>query len=584
MYALLAIPLKSFLQPFVIMAALPFAFVGAVAGHLVMPLIGVDAQFSVATAFGTVAATGLAINAALVLLHEVGYRVQAGDSMQDALVNAAVSRARPIFITTTTTFAGLLPLMLSRSVAAAPMVPMAIALAFGTLFATLATLLVTPAFWLFARDIAGGARRGGEVLAGTLSITAPRLTTLMTRFPYLRESLSSQAFKDLEIPDDIGLDPETERIAREGLVRLYYEREFDLEEIRNQLALLAEQAPLTDNLVAETRVWAEERTFQLGVHVSRGLISPVSAQRPLADIIDESLVTLLRAAARDITRHTDARLRATEQVGGLIALGAAGRREFSLGGRLDLMLLATSPQDDFHEQLQGRFMRLVRNLSPEAMLFEPAEPHSLPSTGVGLALSDLRSYFDGQPAPAQLRMLVHARAVETGDDFGEPFEAWRQETLCRSHDRDALVADLSAVREQVSGRHRSGDAWDLWHRPGGLVDVALLAEYLQLTGAAEVPGIVVRGLAATFRAAGQHGLIEAAAATDLAAAADLWQSLDGYFRVAASGDFDLGSASPDMRAAVAKVAGVQDFSEVPGRMSDSAERVARQFRRLTGLA
>ena len=576
MYALLAVPLKSFLQPLIIMSVLPFAFAGAVVGHIAMGAVGVDAPLGLATPFGAVAAAGLAINASLVLLHEVNTRMQAGETMSDALVNAVVVRARPVIITTASTFVGLLPLMLAQSSAAQTMVPMAIALAWGVVFGSCAALVVTPAFWLVARDMAGGVRRGGTALASRLSMTAPRLTTLMERFPYIRESLNAQEFTDLELPDDLGLDAESERIARQGLVRLYYTREFDLQEMHSQLALIARRAPETDNLATETRVWAEQRMFQLGVHLSRGLVTPIDASRTVADILDACLATLLRAANANLAQKEDGLERST----GLLVLGAAGRREPAIGGSLEVMLLPTESVVG-HEDLQSLFMRLVRDLSPDALLYEPMPRRSLPIAGSVLAMSELGAYLIERPTPMELRLLVHARAIDTGDEFGQSFDAMRVEALSRSHDRDALLAEMSAVRSRAARMH-SG-LWDVRNFPGGMVDVELLAEYLVLTGAATAPGMLVQGLSATFDAAQEHGLLDDAAAKDLAAAGELWQSIDGYFRVAVSGTFDPDAASPELRAAIAEVAGVPRFDELIWKMSDTAERVVQQLHQLTGL-
>ena len=289
--------------------------------------------------FGAVAASGVVINATLVLLHEFNRCLSAGDSTYDALVNATVTRARPILITTVTTFAGLLPLMLNRSVQAQPLIPMATSLAYGVLFASAATLLVAPAFLLVLRDITGGAKRVGDLL-GNLAGTAPRLTRWMDRFPYVQESLRTREFEDLQVPEDIGLDPETARIAREGLVRLYYEREFDREEMRTQLGAIAAKAPMTDNLVDETRVWAEQRAFQLSVHMLRGVIAPTDAARPLTDILDTCLVALLRAARRDLLAELDRPLNTSAC---LVALGSAGRREFAIGSPLQLLFVHELP-------------------------------------------------------------------------------------------------------------------------------------------------------------------------------------------------------------------------------------------------
>ena len=590
-FALLAIPLHSYLQPLIIMATLPFAFMGAVWGHLLMKGFGNVPGLSMPSIFGAVAASGVVINATLVLLHEVNRCLSAGDSTYDALVNAAVTRARPILITTVTTFAGLLPLMLNRSVQAQPLIPMATSLAYGVLFASVATLLVAPAFLLVMRDFTGGAKRVGDLL-GNLAGAAPRLARWMDRFPYVQESLRAREFEDLQIPEDIGLDPETARIAREGLVRLYYEREFDREEMRSQLGAIAAKAPMTDNLVGETRVWAEQRSFQLGVHMLRGVIAPSDAARPLTDILDTCLVELLRAAGKDLLAELD---QPPDGNVCLVALGSAGRREFVIGSPLNLMFVyelpgvrspgtSPAPEDTYGQYLQ-RLMRLVGNLSPENMLFEAVPPYALPQVSGKVAacpLGALRDRFDDDPEPSELRMLTHARIVEAERDLGERFEALRQSVLSRTPNRDALIADIVEARKQTSRRYHPGDVWDVRSRPGGLDDLELLAECLQLSGAATTPAMLVNGLIPTFAAAAEQRLIDESAATELAAAARLWQCLDGYFRMTSRGAFDPRSASAELREVIARVCGADDFEALPTMIADASRRAAEFFDRLLG--
>ena len=590
-FALLAIPLHSYLQPLIIMATLPFAFLGAVWGHLLMKGFGNVSGLSMPSIFGAVAASGVVINATLVLLHEVNRRLSAGDSTYDALVNATVTRARPILITTVTTFAGLLPLMLNRSVQAQPLIPMATSLAYGVLFASAATLLVAPAFLLVLRDITGGAKRVGDLL-GNLAGAAPRLEKWMDRFPYVQESLRTRDFEDLQIPEDIGLDPETARIAREGLVRLYYEREFDREEMRSQLGAIAAKAPMTDNLVGETRVWAEQRSFQLGVHMLRGAIAPADAARPLTDILDTCLAELLRAAGRDLLAERDRPLDGNVC---LVALGSAGRREFAIGSPLKLLFVYELPgarpagapptREDTYGQYLQRLMRLVGNLSPENMLFEAVPPYALPQGPGKVAacpLPALRDYFDDDPEPSDLRMLTHARIVEAEGDLGERFAAFRQSALARTPNRDALLADIVEERKQISQRHHPGDVWDVRNRPGGLDDLELLAECLQLSGAATTPAMLVNGLVPTFAAAAEHRLIDGPAATELADAARLWQCLDGYFRMTSTGVFDPGSASAELRDVIARACGADEFEALPAMIADASRRAAGFFDRLLG--
>ena len=152
-FALLAIPLRSYIQPLVIMSVIPFAFVGVVWGHLIMKGLGFVSGLAMMSVLGFIAASGVVVNSSLVLVHSVNYRRTIGDTMQEAVLNAAVSRCRPIILTSITTFVGLLPLMLNKSVQAQFLVPMAVSLSFGVLFATVVTLLVVPSGYLIIDDL-----------------------------------------------------------------------------------------------------------------------------------------------------------------------------------------------------------------------------------------------------------------------------------------------------------------------------------------------------------------------------------------------------------------------------------------------
>ena len=146
-YALLAIPLSSWTQPFVIMAAVPFGLAGAIFGHLVMGV-----EFSITSFFGMVPLVGIVVNDALVLLDFINQSRRAGMPTREAVLTAGPLRFRPIILTTVTTCAGLAPLMAERSIQAQFLIPMAASLAFGVAFATLVTLLIVPALYSLADD------------------------------------------------------------------------------------------------------------------------------------------------------------------------------------------------------------------------------------------------------------------------------------------------------------------------------------------------------------------------------------------------------------------------------------------------
>ena len=158
-FTLLAIPLRSYIQPLIIMSVIPFAFVGTIWGHLIMKNLGFVSGLAMMSILGFTAACGVVVNSSLVLIHNVNFRRSVGESKQEAVLNAAVSRCRPIMLTSITTFVGLLPLMLNKSVQAQFLVPMAVSLSFGVMFATVVTLLVVPAGYLILDDFGNLASR-----------------------------------------------------------------------------------------------------------------------------------------------------------------------------------------------------------------------------------------------------------------------------------------------------------------------------------------------------------------------------------------------------------------------------------------
>ena len=147
-YVLLAIPFRSYFQPIVIMSAIPFGLVGAALGHLVM---GMD--LTILSGFGIVALTGVVVNDSLVMLDFINRSYRGGDTLDHAIREAGKARFRPILLTSLTTFAGLTPLLLEQSLQAQFLIPMAVSLAFGVLFATVITLILVPVLYGIFQDV-----------------------------------------------------------------------------------------------------------------------------------------------------------------------------------------------------------------------------------------------------------------------------------------------------------------------------------------------------------------------------------------------------------------------------------------------
>lgn len=146
-YVLLAIPLRSYIQPMIVMSAIPFGLVGAVLGHAAMGLV-----LSIMSMCGVVALAGIVVNDSLVMVEFVNREREKGKSLIQAAVDAGARRFRPILLTSVTTFAGIMPMLTETDLQAKFLIPMAVSLGFGVIFATAITLVLVPSIYIALED------------------------------------------------------------------------------------------------------------------------------------------------------------------------------------------------------------------------------------------------------------------------------------------------------------------------------------------------------------------------------------------------------------------------------------------------
>jgi len=164
MFALLTLEFRSYAQPLLILAIVPFGFVGAVLGHLFRGL-----PLTIFSVFGLVALTGVVVNDSIVLIDFINHRVRDNVPLKEALIDAGRRRFRPVMLTSMTTIAGLLPILAETSLQAQVVIPMATSLAFGLLFTTLLMLTLVPTFYLiYARVTGTGVQHAEAVVASEL--------------------------------------------------------------------------------------------------------------------------------------------------------------------------------------------------------------------------------------------------------------------------------------------------------------------------------------------------------------------------------------------------------------------------------
>ncbi|WP_372682378.1 efflux RND transporter permease subunit [Desulfosarcina sp.] len=153
-FLLLATQFRSYVQPVIIMMAIPFGLIGAIVGHLLMGL-----AFTMISIFGIVALSGIVVNDSLILIDFTNRAHRNGMSVVEAVMESGRSRFRPVLLTSVTTVADLFPLLLERSFQAQFLIPMAVSISFGLLAATLLTLLYVPALYLIVDDVVRSVKR-----------------------------------------------------------------------------------------------------------------------------------------------------------------------------------------------------------------------------------------------------------------------------------------------------------------------------------------------------------------------------------------------------------------------------------------
>jgi multidrug efflux pump subunit AcrB len=158
LYGLMAIPFKSYLQPFAVIAVVPFCVVGAVIGHLILGL-----NLSFFSVLGMLAVAGVAVNNGIILVDFINQRIGRGTALREAVREAARARFRAIFLTSATTFVGLIPVMFARSTQAKFLVPMAVSMGFGILVATAVTLLLVPLNYVLYFNLVSNRRHPASV-------------------------------------------------------------------------------------------------------------------------------------------------------------------------------------------------------------------------------------------------------------------------------------------------------------------------------------------------------------------------------------------------------------------------------------
>ncbi len=400
---------------------------------------------------------------------------------------------------------------------------------------------------------------------------APRLAVWINRAPELLDNLKEREFTDLDLPDGFGPDPEFEKIARRGLARVYWTREFVVSEMKEQIA----DFPVQDvrDVVETTRIWSNDKVFQVGVHTMRGNLSPIEAGAALSNIAEASIAAVLSASAEDFTNPL------TQGGVAAVILGDLASGEAAPCADLDVLFLHEGGSTEPVEALCRRFHEALRALCRDNLLFAP-EPRGREPRAVR-SLAGFREHHRTAASAGELQELFRARCVFTvGDpEVGTRFDEARREILIHGVARDAL---MTALRAPGTGTTEP-DPRRVDDMRGGLRDVEGAARFLQLSHAEACPDVLVLGSASAFRTLGGRGLIPVDAATRLEEAAKMWRNLRGILQVVLEDDCPVETAGVGGKAVIAQSCGLDGFSALEGEIRDTASNAAADIAALNGM-
>lgn len=402
-----------------------------------------------------------------------------------------------------------------------------------------------------------------ELLAEIMG-SAPRLAETLRRHPILFDAVLGSDFFDAL--------PDAEQLAAEVAQTLQYKaRDFQdvLDIVRRQ---------------------ANDRMFQVGVHILRGRTTPEESGVALSDIADTALRTLYTPVEQEFA-EAHGRIPGGEM--GVIALGKLGGRELTIGSDLDLLFIYRGDGGDsdgprplaplsYFTRLGQRYLSAVSAPTAEGALYE-VDMRLRPSGNSGPLASTFESFVKYHQESAwtwEHMALTRTRIVLANDRFRGDLENVIRSILTAPRDSDTLLRDVASMRARIGRDRKSGGDWDIKNRRGGLVDIEFIAQYLQLRYGAAHPGILTPNTTDALLRLKDAGILEPGAAESLVMAMHLWRNVQGVIRLSVGDHFDEESASIDTKAMLARGCKMENYETLKHTVSENAAQCYEIFCKL----
>jgi len=395
--------------------------------------------------------------------------------------------------------------------------------------------------------------------------SAPALAEYLGRHPQLLDILLSDSFAGT-LPDAAAL--------REDLGKTL----LDAEDLQDVLDLI--------------RRWTGDRKFLVGTQMLRGTVPVTDAARHLTDIADAAIGVLVPAVERQF-----AALHGTVAGGAfaVVALGKLGAHELTFTSDLDLVFLYEPGPDDavsdgrkqlpavlYYGRLGQRLISALTAPTAEGELFRV--DMRLRPTGnkgpVAVSLDGFLRYQHGEAWTWEHMALSRARVIAASPGFGARVEQAILGVLTAPRDPAKLLVDVADMRKRIARDRRRPKPFDVKNRRGGLLDIEFIAQYLLLRHAHQHPDLVTSNTVALLERLAGRGLLPAERAAALVDATRLWQSVQGFLRLATGGELEPEGGSDVLRQALARAGGAVDFARLQHTINAAAHAVSAFYREL----
>ncbi|MPY76112.1 MAG: bifunctional [glutamine synthetase] adenylyltransferase/[glutamine synthetase]-adenylyl-L-tyrosine phosphorylase [Alphaproteobacteria bacterium] len=372
----------------------------------------------------------------------------------------------------------------------------------------------------------------------------------------------------------------------------FYAPPEDADGLRAGLETLLREARDFQDVLDITRRWANDRKFQVGVQILRGISDGHATGPVLSDVAETVIRALWPHVEREFAGPGGGHGRMPGGELAVMALGKLGGRELMPQSDLDLVFVYDVPEDAdpsdgekplsssvYYMRLSQRIVGAIEALTGEGRLYE-VDVRLRPSGNKGPSASRLDGYiryFEDSAWTWEHMALTRARTIAGSPSLMRRLDGIIRDTLTRPRDPGRLAVDVADMRARMAREFRGTSRWDIKHRRGGLVDAEFIAQYLQLLHAAEHPEILSPNAVTALASLSKAGLLDAGIAADLIDSLQLWHRIQTVMRVTTSDALDDEASPEGPRNAVVHAAGVESFAALTARMDETATRVHAHF-------